>query len=145
MNLVFGEDRAVADWVCGHIPHVGDADDLGPMVAVGVANGTGMVAGIVYHNWTPRYGHCEITFAAASPRFATRGIIRALLSVPFLQWECRGVTLIVPHDAARTVKFITGIGFVREGCKREFFAPKRHALIYGMKRSEFARLFARRA
>lgn len=145
MKLLLGQDRAVAEWVCERIPHVADAASLGQSVAVGVTDGREMLAGCVYHNWAEAYGNIEITFAAASPRFATRAVIRDLLAFPFLQWGCRRVSLVVPHDAARVVKFVTGIGFVREGALRHFFAPKRHALVFGMLRKEFDGMFRRAA
>ena len=145
MNLVFGADQAVAEWVCERVAHVGGAASLGQSVAIGVTDGNDLLAGCVYHNWIEQYGNIEITFAAASPRFATRGVIRELLAYPFLQWECRRVSLVVPHDAKRTAKFVTGLGFVREGCVRHFFAPKHHALIFGMLRKEFDAMFRRDA
>lgn len=145
MRLVVGEDDAVAEWAVGLIPHVPTAASLGDCRAVGVANGTGLVAACVYHRWVPEYASCEITFAASSPRWATRGLIRGLLAVPFVQYKCNRVTLTVPHDNERAVRFVRGIGFVREGAARDGFGPKRHALIYGMLRREFDRMFERAA
>jgi RimJ/RimL family protein N-acetyltransferase len=140
MRLVFGHDADIAEWTASRIPHVGDADTFGPMAAVGVADDEHIVAGCVYHNYRAEYGICEISFAAATPKWATRGIIRALLSVPFEQYECRRVTLMIPHDEPRTKRFCGGIGFVREGCVRELFGPRRHGEIYGMTRRDYDRL-----
>lgn len=143
MILVSGHDVAVAAWAVEQIPHVRDVEALGPFAAMGVADGEGLLAACVYHRWVPEYGTCEITFAARSARWATRGLIRGLLAVPFDQYGCYSVVCVVPHDHARAEKFVKGIGFVREGCRRHGFGPKRHALIYGMTKPEYERLFRR--
>lgn len=145
MRLVIGEDAKVAAWAVGFIPHVSSAESLGDCRAVGVARDDQMVAACVYHRWVPEYASCEITFAASTPRWATRGLIRGLLAVPFVQYECNRVTLTIPHDNGRAERFVRGIGFTREGCARHGFGPKRHALIYGMLRREFDRMFERAA
>lgn len=145
MNLVFARDADVAEWAVARIPHVGSVDALGPFRAVGVANGAGLVAACIYHRWVQEYASCEITFAAATPRWASRGLIRGLLAVPFLQYGCNRVNLTIPHDNTRAERFVKGVGFLREGCARHGFGPKRHALIYGMLRREFDRMFERAA
>lgn len=145
MRLVFGQDQAVGAWVVSRIPHVEDVRTLGPFAAIGVADDEKLMAGCVFHNYAPAYGNCEISFAADTARWATRGTIRALLSVPFQQYGCRRVSLVTPHDNERAQRFIRGIGFVREGCARDFFAPKRHAVLFGLLRREFDRLFTRKS
>lgn len=141
MMLVTNSDVEVGAWVAARIPAIGDVSAFGAFVAVGVADSAGvMVAGCVYHNYLKRYANCEISFAADTPKFATRGVIRGLLSVPFDQYKCRRVTLMVPHRAARTIRFVTGIGFVREGCIRAMYGEKQHGLIYGMTIRDYEKL-----
>lgn len=140
MNLLFGRDSEVAAWVATQIAH---ADDFGPCAALGVVDHDGIVAGCVYHNWIPSYGDCHISFAATSARWATRGMIRALLGVPFIQYGARRVTMVTPHDNVRAQRVMRGIGFVREGCLRHFYARKRHAMVYGLLAAEFEALCRR--
>lgn len=130
----------VGAWVAARIPHAVSAEAFGPHVTIGVANDDGLIAGIVYHNYIHWHQHCEISFAADTPRFATRGIIRALLSVPFEQYECRTVSLMIPHEAKRVLRFVGGIGFVRRGCLPEFFSPTSHGEIYSMTRRDYDKL-----
>jgi len=140
MRFIHGQDALVAEWVAARIPHIGGPDAFGPHATVGVANDDKLIAGIVYHNYLPRYGHCEISFAADTPRFATRGVIRALLSVPFEQYACRTASLMIPHKAARVLRFVGGIGFVRRGCLPEFFAPGVHGEVYSMTMKDYEKL-----
>lgn len=143
MRLIHGQDALVGEWVAARIPHVGDVDAFGAFATVGVATDDGLIAGIVYHNYISRYGHCEISFAADTPRFATREVIRGLLSVPFEQYGCRTVSLLIPHKSARVTRFVGGIGFVRRGCLPEFFAPGQHGEVYTMTIKDYEKLRAR--
>ena len=143
MRLIVGQDLAAATWAVEQIPHVADVDALGPFAALAVEHRGEVVAACVYHRWVPEYGSCELTFAARSPRWATRGTIRALLAVPFEQFKCFSVGCGVPHAHERARKLVRGIGFVQEGVRRHGFGPKRHAVIYSMTRLEFERLFRR--
>lgn len=139
--MITGQNAEIGAWVAARIPAMADAAEFGAYEAVGVEDAEGrMLAGCVYHNYVRRYASCEISFAADTPRFATRGVIRGLLSVPFGQYVCRRVTLLVPHDAARTIRFVSGIGFVREGCIRDMYDTKRHGLVFGMTKRDYDRL-----
>ena len=140
MQLVFGEDRAVAEWVLARIPHASGI--AGDGYAIGVHDGQALVAGVIYSGFTE--DNCEMSIAAATPRWAQRGVILALLHYPLVQCELRRVTAMVPHDAARTLRFLRGIGFKQEGTLRDWFAPRVHGAAMGFLRRDFDRLFARR-
>jgi RimJ/RimL family protein N-acetyltransferase len=140
MQLVFGEDRAVADWVMTRIPHASGV--AGDGYAIGVHDGAALVAGVVYSGFTE--DNCEMSIAAETPRWAQRGVIRALLHYPLVQFELRRVTAMVPHDAARTLRFLRGVGFKQEGTLRDWFAPRVHGAVMGFLRRDFDRLFIRK-
>jgi RimJ/RimL family protein N-acetyltransferase len=140
MQLVFGEDRAIAEWVFARIPHA--SGTAGDGYAIGVHDGAALVAGAVYSGFTE--GNCEMSIAAVTPRWAQRGVIRALLHYPLVQCELRRVTAMVPHDAARTLRFLRGVGFKQEGTLRNWFSPRVHGAVMGFMRRDFERLFAKR-
>lgn len=137
MIIAYRNDVPVAQWVAARIPHVGQAENFGQYKALGVIHQDQMIAGCVYHNYLPQYDHCEISFAADTPKFATRKVILELLKVPFEQYECRTVTLTVPHTAERVKRFVSGIGFKRRGCMPEFFSEGVHAEMYSMTRRDY--------
>lgn len=145
-DLVHGADTDVMRWVAERIEHIDAAEALpfGPFRAIGVVVDRALVAGCVYHNFVPRYGTCEISFAAESPRWATRGTIRALLSVPFLQWGCHRVQMVTSLANERAIRLIRGIGFTREGTHAHAFGPGKHAVSFRLLRRDFDRLFMRR-
>lgn len=145
MQLVFGQDAAVADWVAARIPHVGRGEAFGPLAAIGVARDGRLIAGAVFHNYLADYATGEVSFAAESPRWATRGNVRAILSVPFAQYGWRRLSAVVRHDNEAAARLLTGLGFKREGTAREFFAssPRVHGVVFGMLAREYAALVRR--
>jgi RimJ/RimL family protein N-acetyltransferase len=145
MQLVFGHDAAVADWVAARIPHVGYGEAFGPLAALGIARDGELIAGAVYHNYLAGYRVGELSFAASTPRWATRGNIRAVLHVPFEQYQWRRLTAVVAHDNVPVQKLLAGVGFKREGAVREMFAsrPKVHGVIFGMLSREYDAMIKR--
>jgi RimJ/RimL family protein N-acetyltransferase len=145
-NYLFGFDEQLARWACDRIPW---ADYQPTMKAVGIADGdteaSKLLAVCVYHSYIPTktidgkpwFGLCEISFAAASPKWATRSAISFLLGIPFLQYNCRKVVTIIPSTNKRALRFNEGIGLKPEGTLRHHFAKGVHACIHGILRSEY--------
>lgn len=142
-KLVFGHDSEVAEWVARNIPSLA-GQKFEKFSAIGVVDANDeALAGVVYHDYRPKFRTLEISMAAVSPRWASRGIIRALLSYPFLQIGVNKVWTASEHTNARAIKFLKGIGMTQEGVMRHQFGPKNHAVIHGLTRVEFDRLFLR--
>ena len=139
MTLVYGQSRAVAEWVAAQMPHI--MDPPADCAAIGVARDGVLIAGVVYHNYFPAYAGIEMSIAATSPRWATRGVIRELLAYPFVQLGCRWVVASVEHSNTRALRFNKGIGFVQRGILPDFYAPKRHCVLMSLPARGFARLF----
>lgn len=135
-GLVFGKDEQVAAWVARRLPHVGDAG-FGPCRAIAIVNGTRPLGAIVYHDFQPLHGTCQISMATISPLWAKKQTIRDLLAVPFLQYDCRKVWTCIPSDNTRAIGFNEHIGMTCEGKLRHHFGPKRAAWIFGMMRHEY--------
>lgn len=137
--LIFGHDAALADWCAKRIPDTGGK--FGPCVAIGVATGNGpddkLLGVCVFHNYDKLHGLVELSFASTSPRWASRGVIRALLSVPFEQYKCRKVCMEIEHTNKRALRFNEGIGFRREATLRHHFGPHRHVVVLSMMKHEY--------
>lgn len=145
--LLWGFDAELAKWACQRIPWLPYSPT---MRAVGVADGqdasAALLAVCIYHGYiAPQtidgktwYGVCEISFAAASPKWATRRTISSLLSIPFSQYACRKVVTVIPSTNKRAIRFNEGIGLKPEGTLRHHFAKGVHACIHGMMLSEFS-------
>ena len=140
------ENIALVEWAAKRIPWMAPSRY---MRALGVTEGADLsyplLAVCIYHNFTaareidgkPWYGTCEISFAASSPKWATRRTISALLSIPFSQYACRKVITVIPSTNKRAIRFNEGVGLKPEGTLRHQFAKGVHACIHGMMRSEW--------
>lgn len=146
--LLFGYDEKLARWACGRIPW---AEYSSGMKAVGVASGPNedsqLLAVVIYHayyapkmvNGVEWYNTIEMSIAAASPKWATRGTVKNLLNIAFTGYKVRKVRLICPSTNKRAIRFAEGIGFTPEGTLRHEFAKGVHACVLGLLRNEFAR------
>lgn len=147
------DHEAMVRWACERIPWMSFSPTM-RAVAIGDVQPDGAVdhlAVCLFHGFVPpsdidfkdgrgprpAYGVCEISFAARSPRWATRGMISALLSIPFGQYNCRKVVTVIPSTNKRAIRFNEGIGLKLEGTLRHHFAKGVHACIFGMMRAEY--------
>lgn len=134
---MLGYDAEVAAWVSMQLS-ASPEHSFGPCRAIGVADDTGLIAGVVYSDHREETGDIEMTISARSPRWAARGNIRALLHYPFVQLGCSRATVLVRAGNTRSRKLAEGLGFVQEGLKRRGFGDD-DMVIYGMLREEAAR------
>ena len=138
MRLLFGHDKAVADFVAGRDP-VGIPDFTG-CVAIGVLDASGcLIAGAVYSAWKPRYGTLEFSGAAVSPLAFSPGTVRAILSFPFLRLS--GVNKVWAQTSVRNLraqKLLKGVGFTPEAVLNGELGLGHHARRYRLLRSEWA-------
>lgn len=134
-RLIFGHDAELVSWVRDRIPHVSVEGSFGPSVAIGVSDGASLLGAVIYHNYAPMYRSVEISMAADSPRWATRGIIAALLHYPFVQLGCQRITTAIPKRHKRARRFNEGLGFKLEGTIRKGFGND-DACLYGLLRDE---------
>lgn len=82
MHLLYGHDKTVADFVAQLIPNCGRG--FSHCRAIGIIDSDGrLVAGVVYHDWNPESGVIEMSAAATTPRWLTRGILCEIFSYPF--------------------------------------------------------------
>lgn len=136
MMMICGQDVAVAAWTAAHIPHMAGGA-FGPGRAIGVADSAAnIVAGVVYHDYQPAFGTMQISMAAASPLWARRGVIRALLSYPFEQLRVEKLWSAIPASNTRALRFNLGIGFEREAVLVRHFGAD-DAIITRMFRADY--------
>lgn len=140
-RLLFGHDAQVAEWVAARLPdHTGFDDKV---TALGIVDSAGyrVLAGVVYHDFAPVAKTMAMTIASESPLFATRGTIKALLHYPFVQQDCFKVWATTPLTNKRAQRFLSKVGFKREGILRHQFGPKKHAVFFGLLKSEFFSIY----
>ena len=157
LTIVYGHDEPLARWACERVPWA----DYNPDIrAVGVADGDELLAVVTFFGYAkpkeiawekfPQYDHfghhpgvwyntVECGIYARSPRWASRRIIKEILSIPFRQFKVRKVRLVVPSTNKRALRFAEGIGFTPEGTLRHEYAKGVHACVLGLLRNEFER------
>lgn len=137
MNLVYGQDATVTQWVIDRIPHV---SDFGPCAAIGVASDH-LVAGVVYHDYQPACESVQISMAASSPMWARREIIGQLLAYPFIQLGCWSVFTLTPDDNVKAIKVNRHIGLNKEAVLPHAFGKHRHSVFCQMLRPKYFELY----
>lgn len=108
IDLIFGADRVVADFVQRHIP--GCRPFERPRAIGFVEDGT-LIGGTVYTNWDPRAGVIELSTAATTPRWLSPRVLHAIFSYPFDEIGCQMVVLRVSERNTRMVKIAKRFGF----------------------------------
>ena len=136
-----GNDELFARWAAERVPYIGEYG-FGACKTIAIATGTApedsVLAVVVLHEFLPHTRTCMVSVAAASPLWATRGNIRAILRVPFEQYKVRKLWSVIASTNARSLKLNRGLGFKVEGTLRHHFAPRVHAIVAGMMDYEWA-------
>lgn len=135
--LLYGADEFVGEWVRRRLsPDVRPFTDF---TAVGVVapNADGshrIIAGVV---WNMYYGHMiSTTFAADSPRWASRRVLADLFAYPFCQLNVERITALTGRKNRKARELLVKLGFHLEGTMRKGFSRSEDGMLYGMLRSE---------
>ena len=88
-----------------------EGSDFGPCGTLGIFNNDRLIAGIIFHEWQPRYGTMEITAAATSPAWLTKRSIREIMAICFDQHQCQQIFSRMAIDNERAVQIYKFLGF----------------------------------
>lgn len=108
MTPIWGLGKPVTDFVAGMC---GLPNTFGPCETMAVINGAGeMVAGLVFHNYAKDAGVIEVSAAAITPKWATRGILSAAMGYAYGQLGCQAVVGRTAPDNAPTRRLWAALG-----------------------------------
>lgn len=82
-----------------------------PFSTMGVFEDEALVAVVVYHNYSREHGVIEISAAADTPRWLTRGVLLQLFKFPFEALGCQLVIMRVDPENKRLRRILTAYGF----------------------------------
>jgi len=139
MQLVFGHDEVLCAWAAQRIKDM-PAGFEATARAIGVMDDV-LIAAVIYHDYHQKHGTCQISVAADSPKWAQRGIIRALLSVPFEQYGVQKLWSVMAQSNKRAIRFNLGIGFKQEAVLRHQFGRGNHAVMTSILDKEYRKLY----
>ena len=130
--LLFNHDAVLTRWAGERL----GIADFRPCTTIGVAREGVILAAAIYNNYRPP--NIEITFVTASPRWASKQAIRAMLRYPFVQLACKRLTAVtaVQNMAARA--FLLRLGFCEEGLHPDAL-PTGAAVSHGLLAANAAR------
>ena len=109
MNFVYGQNALVADFVASLIE--GCERGFTSCTAIGVANDKELIAGVVYHNWSPEAQVIEMSCAASSPRWLTKIVLKTIFAYPFEELGCQMVVMRVSANNERMKRIFRALDF----------------------------------
>lgn len=83
---------------------------FGPASAMGWADDSGLVAGVVFHNWDPDTQVIEISSYSTRRDWATRGAVSAMFTYPFDDLGCRMVVARHSEHNSRARRIWSALG-----------------------------------
>ena len=95
---------------------------------------TGEVLGVVVYTRFSKT-NCEMSVAAASPKFLSRKNLRVFFGYPFHQLSQKRVTAVVEVTNQHSYKFNRRLGFQVEGKLRQWF-PSGDGIVMGLLKEE---------
>lgn len=118
MNLVFGEDRLVADWVGINL----GLEIVPPYTAIGgTTDGDALCIGAVFNNWNK--SNLDITLYG--PGAIRRTAIRAIYHYVFNQLGAQRLTALTRRSNTLMRKKLHKLSFKYEGISERYFGPHR--------------------
>lgn len=101
-------DDRVAQWVANAIP--GCSRGFGKCRALGVLDDGELVAGVVFHNWSPEDRVIEISAASVSAKWMTRPVMDAAFTYAFDGADCDLVVARIHEKNTRARRLWRGLG-----------------------------------
>lgn len=92
VNAALGDFASVAIW--------GKAGGFEKFCTIGVADGSEIIAALVYHNYDADNGVVEMSAGSTSKRWMNRKVLTAIIDFPFDVLECQCV--VARHDETAT-------------------------------------------
>ena len=111
LEYIYGQDAIVADFVAQFIPECRERG-FGKCRAIGIADETGLLGGLVYKNWQPELGTIEISGAALpGTNWFSRRTIQIMHEYPFRGCNCQMVIMTTMSDNAIVLRILAAIGY----------------------------------
>ncbi len=128
MRLLIGESERIGRFVAERSPV--EKPDFSNSIGIGIVRSDGeLAAGIVFSSWQPDCRRIELSGAVDDPRVLSTRILRSLGEYVFGQLNVYRLWAKTSKDNRRTLRWLEGIGFIREGTMAGFYGPERHAVI----------------
>ncbi len=139
MRLVLGRDAEVGAFVAERSP-LERPDWSAGFVGFGIVRSDGgLVAGVVFSNWHSGEKRIELSACADDPRAFSIRTLTSLGGYVFGQLGAYRCWAITSEDNRRAIKFLKGIGFIKEGTLAAHYGPGRNAVMMRVLAPEWKR------
>lgn len=116
MNLVYGQDEIVAEWMGEKI----GVKFVPPFVAIGAVKDGALCAGALFNNWNG--ANMDISLAADT---LSRSAIRSVYEYAFNQARATRITALTKRSNKKMREMLPRLGFRLEGVSLRYFGPRR--------------------
>ena len=127
-----GADDFVAAWVARQLGI--EREDLGLCAGLGIVLDDRLIGGVVYNEYRKlkRGASMQIGIATATPRWATRRVLRDVFVYPFGQMQVSRLWAGVARNNKKSRSLVERLGFRMEGVARRAHDGVRDSVIYSM-------------
>lgn len=112
IDYVYGHDDIIRGFAASLIPSCRERGLPPASKTIGVIEDGDLVAGIVYHDWSPEAGVIEVSIAAVPGRqWLTRETIKRIYEYPFLQLGCQMIFGRVEETNERLLRILAALNY----------------------------------
>lgn len=141
-HILWNIDEAVKPWALNVLQAPMESYDSTARYA-GIVDDKGeCLAAAIYTDYRPAHGTLQLHFAAKSPRWATRNIIKEVFRYAFETCGVQKLWTATPHTNERALKLNYGLGFKKEAILQRHFGRDTHAVICRMYMEDYVRLWS---
>lgn len=131
MELIFGLDEQIADYVAHQFPIVMERGGYDPDLAIGIIDDDHkIIGGLVFTDY--QENDAELTIYLKPGTQLTRTIIRRFFSIVFFTMKLKRITAKISAENKKSRKFVERLGFKQEGLLRNAFYNGADVHLYGM-------------
>ncbi len=132
-RILFDLNGRVVKWVCRGLKE--KTDWVGCNVTLGIILHTQLIAGVIIHDIRP-LRDAWLTIYSVNQRWCNRRVLRIIFDVVFDFLKCQRVSALVDVENLKSQSLVLRLGFVKEGCLRNFQDNGHDALVYSMLKKE---------
>ena len=121
-------DTSQAPRYLDYVSELTGTKDFGPCKSIAFW-GDGLLAVVIYNAVDEK--NCGISIASSSPKWCTRQVLRAIFSVPFIQYKLNRVTATIRASNIKSRSLVERLGFTLEGELKQYYENE-SAIIYGL-------------
>lgn len=132
-KIISDQNNLITEWVCRNLGY--KTNWLQNYHTFGVVRNNKIIAGLIFHD-VHINDDVSWTIYSTDKHWCTKKIIKFFMREAFEYLGCRRINILVNTDNDKCLKFVTGLGFKKEGLLRQFRENGQDCYILGLLKSE---------